>query len=655
VDLGSKRTIRLVALTAAIVALTSAIGPIPVLAGASPNLAQRVSSPAPANPRGAIRIDQLGYLAGERKVGYLLSTAAIGGAPFQVRNGDGDVVLRGRVGRSQGPWNGRYRAVHELNFSALDQPGTYRLTVRHPLAATSPPFRIRSAGTLFLPRVADAVAFFQAQRDGAQVIPGALNRQPAHLHDRTLQVYDWPTYEDPDSDVIVGDALTAIDGTVDLEGGWFDAGDFIKFTHTTAYAVGLMYAAQRDLGDSAPPSLRREARFGQRWLQQAWDAERGILYIQVGIGSGNQDGTFFGDHDLWRLPEMDDGLTGSETRYLRRRPAFRANDPGSLLPPNLAGRMAAALALAAQTDAASSPARARRELALAAQIYARAKTQGVVEADIVTALPHAFYPESSWRDDMEWGAAELALAGQRLHDHRSTGWLRTAATWARRYIANEAGSDTFNLYDTSALAHADLVRAMRRAPGTSGLAIGKARLLADLRAQIRIGAARAADDPFHAGAVYNEFDAVPHTYGLVVTARLFRQLTGVHRFDLLATQQRDWALGANPWGISMMVGVGTRFPQCMQHVVANLSGSTDGTPPIVRGAVVNGPNSEELFTDGLGEFFDEGQTCPADGIDRFARFNGRGSVFVDDVRSWMTVEPAIDFTAAALLAFALMG
>ena len=104
----------------------------------------------------------------------------------------------------------------------------------------------------------------------------------------------------------------------------------------------------------------------------------------------------------------------------------------------------------------------------------------------------------------------------------------------------------------------------------------------------------------------------------------------------------------------MMVGVGTRFPQCMQHVVANLSGSTDGTPPIVRGAVVNGPNSEELFADGLGEFFDEGQTCPADGIDRFARFNGRGSVFVDDVRSWMTVEPAIDFTAAALLAFALM-
>jgi endoglucanase len=35
-------------------------------------------------------------------------------------------------------------------------------------------------------------------------------------------------------------------------------------------------------------------------------------------------------------------------------------------------------------------------------------------------------------------------------------------------------------------------------------------------------------------------------------------------------------------------------------------------------------------------------------------FSGRGSRFVDDVRSWQTVEPAIDFDAAAALAFALL-
>jgi endoglucanase len=104
-----------------------------------------------------------------------------------------------------------------------------------------------------------------------------------------------------------------------------------------------------------------------------------------------------------------------------------------------------------------------------------------------------------------------------------------------------------------------------------------------------------------------------------------------------------------------MIGVGTTFPACPQHVVANLSGSLDRTRPVLRGAVVNGPNSADLFTDGLGEFFDTGRTCPADGIDRYAAFNGRGSQYIDDVRAWQTVEPAIDFTATAALALALIG
>ena len=98
-----------------------------------------------------------------------------------------------------------------------------------------------------------------------------------------------------------------------------------------------------------------------------------------------------------------------------------------------------------------------------AQVLDAAKTQDVAEADVVTALPHAFYPESSWRDDLAWGAAELALAGQALGDPRADAWLASGAHWATEYLASEAGDDTLNLYDTSALAMADLVRAMRAA------------------------------------------------------------------------------------------------------------------------------------------------------------------------------------------------
>lgn len=612
-----------------------------------------VSAAAPPN-HGAIRVDQLGYTPSETKIAYLIAEKPATGAAFRVVNHDGHVVLRGTVGPNRGPWNGTFKAVHPIDFSGVLTPDRYQVIAAGVDGARSPWFRVASADDLFGPRVGDAVAFFRAQRDGSHVIAGPLGRKPSHLNDAALTVYDWPTYEDPDSDVIVGDALTAIGGPVNLEGGWFDAGDFIKFTHTTAYATGLMYAAQRELGAAAPPSLNREARFGQRWLERAWDSRHETLYLQVGIGSGNQDGSFAGDHDLWRLPEVDDGLTGDENTYLAHRPAFRATDPGAPLPPNLAGRMAATFALAAQLDAASDPARAARELDLAADLFSRAKTRQVAKADVVTALPHAFYPESSWRDDMEWAAAELALAGQQLHDSRAARWLRNAATFAAKYLAHEAGDDTLNLYDTSALAHADLIRAIRAANHPAGLAVSEADLIGDLRSQLRMGIDRSAHDPFAAGAIYDDFDAAPHAFGLIVTAELYRKLVGDHRYESFATGQRDWVLGANPWGVSLMVGVGTTFPHCMQHVVANLSGTVDGSPPIVRGAVVNGPNSEDLFSDGLGEFFDEAATCPADGIDRFAAFNGRGSTFVDDVRSWQTVEPAIDFTAAAILAFALL-
>jgi hypothetical protein len=43
-------------------------------------------------------------------------------------------------------------------------------------------------------------------------------------------------------------------------------------------------------------------------------------------------------------------------------------------------------------------------------------------------------------------------------------------------------------------------------------------------------------------------------------------------------------------------------------------------------------------------------TCPPNGVDVFAQFNGK-AVFKDFVQSYSTVEPAIDLTASSFLAF----
>lgn len=611
--------------------------------------AAAVSAPrsSPSARPAEIRVDQLGYAPGEKKIAYLLAPAPSAAASFSVVDARGRTVLRGRAGPSRGPWNGAFRAVEPLDVSGLHSVGIYRIRVG---AWMSPPFRVASARALFVPRAADVAAFFQAQRDGADVLPGSLHRRPAHLNDRHAFVYAVPRFKSLNTDVIAMPALRRIGGPVDLEGGWMDAGDFVKFAHTTAYADTLLLLAQRQLGPLAPRSLQAEGRFGLAWLGKTWDERSGVMYAQVGIGSGNDAGTFYGDHDLWRLPQQDDGMNGSKARYLRSRPAFRANAPGTPLPPNLAGRVAAAFAVAAQLDARSRPSRARRELGTAARLFAHAKVRSVGPGDVVTAFPHAFYPESAWQDDLALAGAELALAGQALRDPRAGAWLLQGVRWSGRYLRDVRQKDTLNLYDVSTLADAELARAGRRGGIPGGLAAG---ILGDLRTRLDRATARAARDPFGAAVNYDNFDAASHAFGLVAAARLYARMSGDHRFDAFATAQRDWALGANAWGVSLMIGVGTTFPDCPQHVVANLSGSLDGRLPVLRGAVVNGPNGAGIFQGGLGSLLDGMRRCPPHGGDAFARFTGRGSRFVDDVRAWQTDEPAIDFTATAALAFAV--
>ena len=83
----------------------------------------------------------------------------------------------------------------------------------------------------------------------------------------------------------------------------------------------------------------------------------------------------------------------------------------------------------------------------------------------------------------------------------------------------------------------------------------------------------------------------------------------------------------------------------MQHQVANLVGTLDGTPPVLAGAAVEGPNS--IATKGT---LTGMRTCPVDGVDVFAQFNSK-AVYKDFVQSYSTVEPAIDLTASSFLAF----
>jgi endoglucanase len=207
--------------------------------------------------------------------------------------------------------------------------------------------------------------------------------------------------------------------------------------------------------------------------------------------------------------------------------------------------------------------------------------------------------------------------------------------------------DTLNLYDVSGLAHYDLVRAIRQAGDPAGLETTESALLADMKKELDGAVAQANTDPFGFGFPWDNYDTTTHGAGLSVEASEYDQLTGTTAYAAEADRWLANILGANAWGTSLIVGDGSTFPNCMQHQVTNLAGSLDGSPPILAGAAVEGPNS--FAAKGS---LSEMRACPPDGVDTFAQFNGQGAVYQDNVQSYSTVEPAIDLTASSPLAFA---
>ncbi|MFI5937466.1 cellulase N-terminal Ig-like domain-containing protein [Actinoplanes sp. NPDC051494] len=101
----------------------------------------RTGSP---RPEAVLRLDRAGYAPGETKIAYLRTTAEVRAV---VVGPDGADVLTPRIGPRRG-------GLRTVDFSALSEPGTYRLRVGGTL---SRPFRVAPAADLFRPLALDAV------------------------------------------------------------------------------------------------------------------------------------------------------------------------------------------------------------------------------------------------------------------------------------------------------------------------------------------------------------------------------------------------------------------------------------------------------------------------------------------------------------------
>ena len=576
-----------------------------------------------------VRLNQAGYLPGGEKVAVAMARTPLPEKFGVVNAATGQLAFDGRVLPAAGKW-GQFDHHGELNFSALNKPGGYFVQLG---VARSVQFQIGAEGYSELPD--QLLEFMRQQRCGYNPFVDAV-----------CHAFDGRTAYGP---VPPGTYL-------DATGGWHDAGDQLKYLLTAGNATAQMLLAYElarpgknsarrqgkptavfadrfnDLGQPGAngiPDVLDEARWGLDWMLKLHPAPE-QLYHQVADDR---------DHKGFRLPQNETvdygwGAGGYRVVYFAdgKPQGLREYKSQSNGVANLAGRYAAAMALGYQIwkDDARLRAYAQRLLRAGKEVYALGQAKEGVQQGNSYGAPYR-YEETTWADDMEWGAAEL---------RRATGDVRYLRD-AKRY-ALIAGTESwmghqqtghYQYYPFMNLGHFrlyDLVDA------------GFQKRLATYYREGIERCARAGDqNPFGVGM---PFIWCSNNLAVALTTQCwaYEKMTGDARYRGFAAKQRDWLLGRNPWGISMFTGVPANgvYPKDV-HLFANAILKRE-----VRGGLIDGPVYQKIFQTLRG--VDISQPDP------LANFQDERAVYHDDIKDYSTNEPTMDGTASAILMWAVV-
>jgi hypothetical protein len=566
-----------------------------------------------------IRANQVGYAEREQKIALAFSKSALPENFSVVDAVSKKSIFAGRTRTIPNAAWGRFTNHAELDFSRLRTPGNYFIRCGDGVSLA---FQIGARPLDSLPD--ELLKFMREQRCGYNPWLGTNCHQ---LDGRT-------TY----GPLTNGTPLDAI-------GGWHDAGDLLKYLLTSGNATAQMLLAYElnshatnhallfsdhvdALGNpnaNGIPDLLDEARWGLDWMLKLHPVPD-QLYHQVADDR---------DHAGWRLPQNDPvdygwGIGGARVVY------FADGQPQGLKKyqsvssglANLAGRYAAAMALAHQIwkNEPRQKDFAKKCLQAGIEVYelGRAK-EGVQQGNSYGSSYR--YAETTWADDMEWGAAELFRAtGETnfLADAKRYAKLAADESWMGK---EQAGH--YQYYPFVNVGHFRLY----------GLVDDdfKKILAGYYRTGIERCIAAGEKNPYRVGVPFI-WCSDNLVVALVTQCRLYERMTGDTRYREFAAKQRDWLLGRNPWGITMFTEIGTVFPRDVHLMTVQLLKRS------VRGGLVDGPVYESIFKSLKGVSIRE--------PDPLAAFQG-SAVYHDDWHDYSSNEPTMDGTASAILMFAL--
>ncbi len=552
------------------------------------------------NPTKKVQVDLVGYVPGLPKRATLVSTATTPQA-WTLKNSAGTAVASGQS-TPKGADATSGDSVHLIDFSSFDTAGTgYTLTVGED---SSFPFDI-SADPVKRLRY-DSLAFFYHQRSGtpieAQYVGDEYARPAGHVNVAPNQ---------GDNNVPCRADL-ACGYTLDVRGGWYDAGDHGKYVVNGGIATWqLLNAYERAalIGDASAfrdgalnipekangvPDLLDEAR---------WEADF-LLKMQAPDGMAHHK-----IHDAnWTAlptrPELDD-----QPRRLS------ATSTAATL--NLAAVAAQASRLWKGIDATYSA----TLLTAARKAYAAAKANPAKLADPNDGTGGGAYSDNTVSDEFYWAAAELyATTGDAAY--------RTDVTASPHYKAASLSRAGFHWGGTAPLGDITLALAPNGLPAADVAAIKSAfATVADqhLTAMGQMGYAAPYDNSVD-GYVWGSNSAVLNNAQVLALAHDF---TGAAKYRDGVFEALHYILGRNPLSTSYVAGYGDQAMRNAHHRF--WANQNDPTLPIAPpGSLSGGPNS--ALQDPVAQRLLAG--CP------------QQKCWVDDIGAYSVNEVAINWNSA---------
>lgn len=334
-----------------------------------------------------LRYNLAGYEPNASKRMVIMADESCGGKVWTIKDATGAIVLNGTVGTSvTGVGEHTPKAYnHEVYFSELSVPGDYTFEL-----AGTPSVTIQVSNSPYSALAHEVLRVLRVRRSGSH---DALDHAYSHGGDASAPVYNhdgsvnWAKYN-----------WNSAGSNVDMLGGWYDAGDYIKFTMTisyTAYNILTAYRLNPEIFDGVKVNsttqwndMLDEAKWGLDYLMKTMP-DNNTFVIQVGDEADHDQGL--------RLPE-NDALNGS-------RAAFSVKSQTQM------ALNAAALALGYNVFKTKDLALANTYLAKAEAIYAQAKASSV-KSGYYSANTNDFYKDNSELDNFELAAAELYIATQ---------------------------------------------------------------------------------------------------------------------------------------------------------------------------------------------------------------------------------------------------